>query len=69
MAEANKRRCIYESLPSEFLDEAELCPAELRGRVLGPAGDTGAREEAEDEMILDFIRPDPFLMCSFMYWV
>ena len=50
-------------------DGAELCPAELRGRVLGPSGDTGDREEEEDEMILDCIRPDPFLMCSFMYWV
>ena len=50
-------------------DEARLGAAELRGRVLGPSGDTGAREEAEDEIILDCIRPDPFLMCSFMYWV
>ena len=50
-------------------DGARLGAAEQRDRVLSPAGDTGAREEAEDEMILDCIRPDPFLMCSFMYWV
>ena len=50
-------------------DGARLGAVEQRDRVLSPAGDTGAREKAEDEILLDCIRPDPFLMCSFMYWV
>ena len=47
---------------------ARLGAAEQRNRVFIPTGDTGAREEEDDEKILDSIRPDPFLICSFMYW-